>query len=62
MIAYRALLKVGDLVEKIGGDYSFEGVIVAAFEKRSGVPRYVVEDSRGILMIMNSSQLLEIEE
>ena len=39
--------KIGDKVSKVGGDYKFDGVVVAAFEKLSGVVRYVVEDARG---------------
>jgi len=31
--------KVGDRVEKVGGDYSFVGIVVAAFEKLSGADR-----------------------
>lgn len=51
----------GDRVIKEGGDYTFEGVIVAVFRKKSGERRYVVEDARGILMIMNSAQIRVIE-
>lgn len=49
--------KQGDLVIKSGGDYTFEGVIVSAFTKLSGVQRYVVEDSRGILHIYSAPNL-----
>ena len=49
--------KVGDLVSKVGGDYSFEGVVVAAFVKQSGVDRYVVEDDRGILHVYSAKNL-----
>jgi hypothetical protein len=52
---------VGDPVEKIGGDYTFVGVIVAAFCKRSGAERYVVEDERGILMIYSEKNLRRAE-
>lgn len=48
---------VGDPVEKVGGDYRFEGHIVARFRKRSGELRYVVEDERGILMIYSARNL-----
>lgn len=48
---------VGDEVEKIGGDYTFIGVVVAAFLKRGGAPRYVVEDDRGLLFIFNGLSL-----
>lgn len=48
---------VGDHVVKRGGDYTFEGVVVAKFNKRSGAVRVVVEDDRGLLLIMNAKQL-----
>lgn len=48
---------VGDAVEKIGGDYRFEGTVVAVFAKRSGAIRLVVEDGRGLLFIFNETQL-----
>jgi hypothetical protein len=49
--------KQGDLVGKYGGDYVFEGVVVAAFTKLSGVQRYVVEDDRGILHVYSAPNL-----
>lgn len=52
---------VGDAVEKVGGDYSFSGVVVAVVVKRSGAIRYVVEDSRGLLFIFNGGQLRLVE-
>ena len=48
---------VGTKVEKVGGDYTFEGVVVAAFSKLSGVIRYVVEDDRGILHVYSSKTI-----
>jgi hypothetical protein len=47
-------LRVGDRVRKTMGvtDYTFEGVIVSVFTKRNGVFRYVIEDDRGLLVIM----------
>jgi hypothetical protein len=48
---------VGQRVEKVGGDYSYSGVVVAVIIKRSGVVRIVVEDDRGLLFIFNPSQL-----
>jgi hypothetical protein len=53
----KQLFNKGDYVGKFGGDYSFEGWVVAAYQKRSGVWRYVVEDSRGMNMIMNGRQI-----
>jgi hypothetical protein len=48
---------VRDRVEKVGGDYRYEGEVVAAFRKRSGVVRYVVEDDRGLLFIFSQANL-----
>lgn len=50
-------LKRGYKVAKRSGDYTFFGWIVAIFKKRSGQIRYVVEDERGLLLIMNEQQL-----
>ena len=47
----------GDKVEKVGGDYRFEGEVVAAFRKLSGAPRYVVEDDRGVLHVYSAKNL-----
>lgn len=49
--------KIGRRVVKTAGDYRFEGEIVAAFTKRSGIVRYVVEDDRGLLLIMSPAQI-----
>ena len=49
--------KVGDKVEKVGGDYTFVGVVVAVFEKLSGVIRLVVEDDRGVLHVYSEKIL-----
>jgi len=48
---------VSDEVQKVGGDYTFEGVVVAVFEKLSGQVRYVVEDDRGCLHIYSAKNL-----
>lgn len=48
---------VGDMVRKVGGDYRFDGVVVAAFDKTTGARRYVVEDDRGVLHIFSAKQL-----
>jgi hypothetical protein len=48
---------IGDAVEKTAGDYVFEGIVAGIIYKLSGVIRYVVEDSRGLLMIMNEKQI-----
>lgn len=49
--------RVGDYVEKSGGDYTFEGWILSIFQKRSGVWRCNVEDLRGVVHIFNLKQL-----
>lgn len=49
--------RVGDRVEKVGGDYQYEGTVVAIFLKRSGAVRLVVEDHRGLLFIFNEQSL-----
>ena len=48
---------VGQPVSKVGGDYRFDGVVVAVFTKLSGVLRYVVEDDRAILHIFSEANL-----
>lgn len=52
--------EIGDQVEKVGGDYTFMGHVVAAFHKRSGVARYVVEDDRGVLHVYNARILRRV--
>ncbi len=52
-----AKLPIGARVRKTQGDYVFEGEIRSVFTKRSGVIRVVVEDSRGLLLIMNEKQV-----
>ena len=47
----------GNQVRKVGGDYTFEGVVVSAFTKKSGVWRYVVEDDRGVLHVYSAKNL-----
>ena len=51
------MFNVGDLVEKVGGDYTFKGNIVSVFEKLSGAVRLVVEDDRGVLHVYNEKIL-----
>jgi hypothetical protein len=48
---------IGDVVEKIGGDYTFVGTVVSVFPKLSGLIRVVVEDDRGILHIYSEKNL-----
>lgn len=57
-----APFQVGDLVSKVGGDYRFDGTVVAAFRKLSGQLRYVVEDDRGVLHIFSGQNLQPREE
>jgi hypothetical protein len=52
---------VGNKVEKVGGDYTFVGIVVAAFKKLSGVERFVVEDDRGVLHVY-SERILKVLE
>lgn len=49
--------RVGSLVEKVGGDYTFVGTVVAKFKKLSGMIRYVVEDDRGVLHVYSDKNL-----
>ena len=51
--------KVGDVVSKQGGDYSFKGIVVAAFRKTSGAPRYAVENDAGLLHIFSGANLIK---
>lgn len=48
---------LGDNVSKTGGDYRFDGIVVAKFAKLSGIVRYVVEDDRGVLHIYSRANL-----
>lgn len=50
-------MNVGDMVEKIGGDYYFKGTIVAVFKKLSGKIRVVVDNEDGILHVFSENQL-----
>lgn len=49
--------KVNDQVSKVGGDYTFEGTVVAVFHKLSGAIRLVVEDDRGVLHVYSEKNL-----
>ena len=53
-------MEIGTKVEKIGGDYTFVGVVVADFTKKSGARRFVVEDDRGVLHIYSEKNLKEV--
>ena len=48
---------VGTQVSKVGGDYRFDGRVVAVFQKLSGAVRLVVEDDRGVLHIYSEKNL-----
>lgn len=52
-----AHFKVGDKVEKVGGDYTFVGTVVSVFQKLSGAVRLVVEDDRGVLHVYSEKNL-----
>lgn len=49
--------QVGQRFEKQGGDYRFNGVIVAAFTKQNGTIRYVGENDDGLLFIFNEDAI-----
>lgn len=49
---------LGTMVKKVGGDYSFSGMVVAVVVKKSGAIRYVVEDDRGLLFIFSEANLV----
>ena len=51
------MFKIGDKVEKVGGDYEFQGTVVSVFKKISGLIRIVVEDNRGLLFIFNENSI-----
>lgn len=53
-------LRVGDRVEKVSGDYEFVGFIVAKFNKRNGLIRFVVENDQGILHIFSEKNLSKV--
>lgn len=52
----------GTKVEKVGGDYTFVGIVVSVFTKLSGVVRLVVEDDRGVLHVYSEKNLKEIND
>lgn len=54
-------ISICDRVIKDSGDYTFEGMVVSIFYKRSGVMRCVVEDDRGLLFIFSPSQLRVVD-
>ncbi len=54
-------VKLHDAVRKVGGDYRFDGVVVAVFPKLSGQVRFVVEDDRGVLHIFSEAQIAKRE-
>jgi hypothetical protein len=51
------LINTGHKFVKTSGDYTFEGEVIAVITKKSGAARYVVEDDRGLLLIMNEKQV-----
>jgi hypothetical protein len=54
---------VGQQVEKVGGDYTFSGHVVAVFNKLSGEQvRYVVENGDGILHIFSARNLTAVKD
>lgn len=57
-----SMFQPGDRVSKVGGDYRFDGIVVAAFLKTSKQRRYVVEDDRGILHIYSDKNLTHADD
>jgi hypothetical protein len=55
------MFKTGDKVKKVGGDYTFEGTVVAVFPKLSGAIRLVVEDDRGVLHVYSEKILAFVD-
>lgn len=51
------MIDVGLKVEKVGGDYTFVGIVVSKFNKLSGAIRFVVEDDRGVLHVYSAKNL-----
>lgn len=54
--------RIGQQFCKVGGDYRFEGVIVARFRKQNGLIRYVGENSDGLLFIFNEDAIVPIKK
>ena len=50
--------RVGDHVLKKDGDYRFDGIVMAVFQKRNGRERYAVEDDRGVVLVFKASSLM----
>lgn len=48
---------IGQAIQKRSGDYRCDGWIMAIVTKRSGAVRYIVEDDRGMLLVMNAAQI-----
>lgn len=55
-------MNIGDKVKKVGGDYRFDGIIVAKFNKLLGLERFVVEDDRGVLHIYSEKNLEPVKD
>ena len=53
-------IQLGSMVEKVGGDYRYNGVVVSMFKKISGAVRFVVEDDRGTLHIFSEKNLKNV--
>ena len=52
--------KLGDEVHKVSGDYRFRGQVRAAFKKKNGAARYVVENDDGLLHIFSDGNLEKV--
>ena len=54
--------EVGQRVIKDSGDYTYNGIVVSVFAKRSGAVRLVVENDDGMLFIFNEKQLKLVQD
>ena len=55
----KVAFEYGSKVKKVGGDYSYDGVVAGIILKKSGEIRYVVEDDRGMLFIFKDTSLVD---
>lgn len=51
------VFREGDRVIKRDDDYIFAGVVIAAFRKRDGSPRYAVENDEGVIHVFDQGRL-----
>lgn len=56
------MFNIGDIVEKVTGDYRVDGEVRAAFTTKAGKVRYAVEHDHGFLHIYSEHNLKLIQE